>query len=361
MGLEKSSPSLSPTRVVRSKPFITVIALLICVAFLLTAPLPLRLDGPRTNLWNFGRDEVDRTQQPKRAYATFLTGTVANASDHDYNNDVYFVATRLLCYQILHAPETRTNQSIPFLVLVTEDVSLDKRDRLAADGATVVPVEYIRQDWIHAMHGYWQDVMTKLRIWELVQYDLILFLDVDTILLRPLDAIFDDPAAAPTAPGSLSDMIRADEAPLPPVYTFAGVPEMQHEHGYPPSEAAGDFPNADYLNAGFFLLRPSRALFAYYLSVVALPDRFDPAFPEQNLFNYAHRREGNMPWRALPPTWNMHYPTAADVAGGVASLHDKWWKPEHAELEPLLRGLRWRMEGFYEAVEAVRGRGGGMG
>ena len=53
------------------------------------------------------------------------------------NEDDYFVATRTLAYQLLHAPETRTNSSIPFIVLATEDVAPHKLDRLRLDGATV--------------------------------------------------------------------------------------------------------------------------------------------------------------------------------------------------------------------------------
>ena len=354
MGLEKASPFPSPTSLIRSKPFIAAVALLVSVAFFFISQLPLQFDESRASLLSFSNKGVDQTSPSKYAYVTFLSGTVADAADQDYSHDNYFVATRLLCYQLLHAPETRTNQSIPFLVLVTEDVPQDKQDRLVQDGAIVVPVGYIRQDWIHAMHGKWNDVLSKLHMWELTQYDLVLFLDVDTILTRPLDPIFDDPAAALAPTSSNQAALLADEAPLPDAYAFAGVPEMNHEHAYPPSDAHGDFPNVNYLNAGFFLFRPSRALFAYYLSVLALPDRFDSNFPEQNLFNYAHRRDGNMPWRALDPRWNIHYPSIADLEGGVASLHDKWWAPEHAEMEPFLRSLRWRMEGFYEGVDVVR-------
>ena len=354
MAIELSSPSLPPTKLVRSKPVITAIALLVCITFFFTAPLPSQLNESRASLLKFRGDGMDRLSPSKYAYATFLTGTVADATDEDYSHDNYFVATRLLCYQLLHAPETRTSHSIPFLVMVTKDVSQMKKDRLTEDGAIVVPVEYIRQDWIHAMHGHWQDVMTKLRMWELTEYERIVFLDVDTILTRPLDDIFEDPAASLDATGSKPDMIMQDEAPLPPSYTFAGVPEMNHVHSFPPTDSNHDFPNVNYLNAGFFIFKPSQEIFDYYMSVIQIPQRFDSDFPEQNLFNYAHRREGNMPWKAIDSTWNIHYPSMADLEGGVASLHDKWWAPEHAEMEPFFKSLRWRMEGFYEGTDAVK-------
>ncbi|KAI9712365.1 MAG: hypothetical protein M1820_001578 [Bogoriella megaspora] len=359
MGVEMRPPSRPPSPLLRSKPFLAVLTLLLCFAFFFASPLPSQLDEQRTSLLNYGNEDQSIVNNPeyadsKYAYATFLTGTTADAKDEDYSHDNYFVATRLLGYQLLHAPETRTNRSIPFLVLVTNDVPQKKIDRLSEDGAIVIPVEYIRADWVHAMHGHWQDVMTKLRMWELIQYSRIVFLDVDTILTRPLDDLFDDPAASLEPTQTNQGMIALDEAALPQSYVFAGVPEMNHEHGYPPTDEHHDFPNINYLNAGFFIFQPSREIFNYYFSVISIPDRFVPDFPEQNLLNYAHRREGNMPWKQLAPTWNIHYPSVQDIEGGVASLHDKWWAPEHPELEPFFRSLRWRMEGFYEGVDTAR-------
>jgi hypothetical protein len=99
-------------------------------------------------------------------------------------------------------------------------------------------------------------------------------------------------------------------------------------------------------------MKPSLDMLNYYISLTNTPNRFDPLLPEQNLLNYAHRPEGNMPWRHLDTKWNMHYPTAEDVKGGVFSLHEKWWKPVHVELQPFLESWRWRMEGYWEGREA---------
>jgi hypothetical protein len=55
--------------------------------------------------------------------------------------------------------------------------------------------------------------------------------------------------------------------------------------------------------------------------------RFDANLPEQNLLNYAHRRDGNMPWQTLWYGWNVHFASSEDLEGGVASVHEKWWRP----------------------------------
>ncbi|KAI9662962.1 MAG: hypothetical protein M1821_008009 [Bathelium mastoideum] len=295
----------------------------------------------------------DGMESEKLAYATFLAGTVADADDSDDENDRYFVATRILAWQLLHSSVTRTNRPIPFLVLVTEDVSDSKRKRLTMDGATVVPVSYLREatDWIHGEMPEWRDVLTKLRAWELTQYSRILFLDSDMILTGPLDGVFDVPAALPMATTyNESVALLEDESPPPEAYVLASMPEANPVHAPNPTAENGDFKDPDYFNAGFFLFSPSLTLFDHYKSVMNIPHRFDPRYPEQNLLNYAHRRNGTMPWQDLGTQWNIRFPTVDDLATGVQSLHDKWWHPHmDGRLNEFYQEVRWRMEGFYEA------------
>ncbi|KAI7614749.1 hypothetical protein KC319_g19805, partial [Hortaea werneckii] len=108
-----------------------------------------------------------------------------------------------------------------------------------------------------------------------------------------------------------------------------------------------------------FVFTPSKVLFEYYLSLLKLPGRFDPGFPEQNLLNYAHRRDGNMPWKPLWYGWNVNWPTEKDWRGGARSFHAKYWDgdPSH---DPLLKAI-WKeqkaeMEGFYRGRDIALGR-----
>ena len=293
----------------------------------------------------------------KVAYATLLTATTADVNDTNDEQDHYFIATRILTWQLLHSSVTRTNRSIPFLVLVTEDVSQSKRDRLTLDGATVVPVGYVRdgEDWIHGEMPEWRDLFAKLRAWELIEYSRILFLDGDMILTGPLDEIFDAPAASPALTvHNESTEIFEDELPPPETYLFASTREVNPVHAPNPTMENGDFKDANYFNAGFFLFAPSLTLFKHYKSVMSIPNRFDPQYMEQNLLNYAHRRNGTMPWQDFGSQWNIRFPTVEDVATGVQSLHDKWWHPHVDErLREFYQEVRWRMEGYYEAWDRV--------
>jgi alpha-N-acetylglucosamine transferase len=254
------------------------------------------------------------------AYATYLSSTIKRTGPDD--NDRFFVTARMLCWQILHAPETRTNRSIPFLVLVDPGVSQSKRDRLERDGAKVIPVGFVRPkiNWIKPVKDRYADVTTKLRLWELEGYSRVLFIDSDTMLSRPLDGVFDEESTQGRYVTS-GIQIPSDEAPLPSAYVMAGVLEVPSKHNYPPDPE--DYTSQSYFNAGFFVCSPSRSLFEYYLSVLSIPDRFNSELPEQNLLNYAHRDDGPMPFQRISSTWNIRNPNDKDIDGGVASVHEK--------------------------------------
>jgi hypothetical protein len=64
----------------------------------------------------------DRQPLPSTNYAfsAFLAAPTTETQNDD--DDLYFVGTRMMIYQLLHDPTTRTNNSYPFVVLVTADV-----------------------------------------------------------------------------------------------------------------------------------------------------------------------------------------------------------------------------------------------
>ncbi|KFY16139.1 hypothetical protein V491_05426 [Pseudogymnoascus sp. VKM F-3775] len=288
------------------------------------------------------------------AYMTLMAGTMLNVSDPDISNDKYFVATRLLGYQLMHAPTTKTRKKIPFVVLVTDKIPMAVRERLQKDGATVILVEdvHTESDWAKSETPEWADVMTKLRAWQMTQYSRVLLLDADMVLSSCLDGVFTDPAAQ-IIPLVSSASSPTDEGELPDKYLFASFPEANPHHAYPPTVENNDFKDPNYFNAGFFIFAPSQQMYRHYYAILSIENRFDPRYPEQNLLNYAHHREGKMPWQLLDLHWNIRFPNKDDLDKGVASMHDKWWHAQmDGRLEPYFMSLRWRMEGFYEAIDA---------
>ncbi|KAK3718831.1 hypothetical protein LTR37_004747 [Vermiconidia calcicola] len=329
--------------------------------------LTLRSSQHSTSWFPTARKGVSRTSQqfpinaPKVAFATFLAGnsnpdkkeTDDESAEANDDDDGYFLGTRVLAYQLLHSKSAGTNNSIPFLVLCTTDVSSRKRARLKRDGAIIVLVEKLSADWVHAAVERWADVLAKLRLFQLTEYTKICFIDADTLVTAPLDGVFFDEATLTQATLPNPAEILPDEGALPRTYMFATHGDYWgYEHPYPPPT------DLSYLNCGFFVFTPSTVLFNYYLSLLALPGRFDPGFPEQNLLNYAHRRDGNMPWKPLWYGWNVNWPTARDWRGGARSFHAKYWDgdPSHdLVLKAIWREQRAEMEGFYRGRDLALG------
>ncbi len=256
----------------------------------------------------------------------------------------------LLTYQILHANETRCRKPIPFIVLVTNTVTADKQKQLVRDGAIVVQAEDVPlRWWIKTGVTRWREQFTKLRLFQMVQYDRILFLDSDTLLTRPLDDIFQDPAV------QLSDTlferrgeIKSDESALPAQYVFAAGQIMLwaggRDHPFPPMHTYS-------FSAGFWTCAPSKEVYQYLLSVMNHYRRFDPHAMEQNLLNYAFRSGGAMPWKELDYKWSATWPGEKDLKGQVATLHEKFWRAGTKDLQDLWWQSKQMMENYYDEHE----------
>lgn len=282
--------------------------------------------------------------------------------DPEGKTDVYTIGAMMLAYQLLHAPETRTRKQIPFIVLACEEIPQQRRDRLSAMGATVIPIEVIGPtEWMTApgaIEDRFKYMFTKLRAWDVLnKFSRVLFMDVDTVLLKPLDGVFDDPASQfqPIFP----DQLPADEEPLPSSYVLASMPETSGQHESPPSIENGGFTNVEYFNAGFFVFSPHPKLFKHFNSIMAASNRFDPKYPEQNLLNYAHRRNGTAPWQQFRGDWNVRFPMADDFTKGqIVSFHDKWWAPEGfggPVIRPYYEKVRSETESFFNDRTDVLG------
>ena len=262
------------------------------------------------------------------------------------DEDEYFVGTRVLAYQLLHAPKTATNTSIPFVVLATPDICESKLQRLREDGATVKVIERISESWMKPGLQRWRDMMSKLRMLELIQFEKVLFMDADMYITERMDGIFTDPTTDRLTP--MPDLAVEDEGPLPTSYIFSAQQYMEgRAHPYPP-------PAGDYFSGGFFLCQPSIAMFNYYLTIAKIKDRFNSNAMEQGLLNYAHRRDGPMPWTEIYYKWTTTWPSMKEYEAGAHSLHEKWWD-EKIALDPDLRKLwymaRGEMEGYYRGLK----------
>lgn len=317
-----------------------------------------------------------RNFRDRYAYATFLSpgkrpsssspSRSTSYSDPDSNSDPnpYFTSVRLLTYQLLHDPRTRTRlqPSIPFLVLTLPSVPVSQLSILVSEGATIVPIQPLNlsQTFDQSIIARFRDVLAKLRLWQLTQYDKILALDADSIILSPLDSIFADPdLSTPMATLHNGSTVDAPEAHLPSSYLLsASADTWGNQADWIGSERLA------YLCACFMLLAPSDALFAYYEWVLGRPEpSFHASFPDQDLLIYAHRPEGSMPWRKIPAEWSANDGDVVDElrvgAGGVKSLHVKAWEGAdggnvgNERVKSFWKGLVGEMDAYYIGLRAM--------
>ncbi len=336
----------TPRRGLTKKIQAALLVVLIAAFYILTfSPYRFKLRLPSSSYTP--ASSLSSSQSPY-AYVTLLAPNpkLDNGNFPD-EEDEYFVATRVLAYQLLHSPDTATNSSIPFVVLVTPDVAESKVERLRKDGATVKVVEKIKQEWMKPGMPRWRDMLSKLRMFELTQYEKILFLDSDMLIAKRMDGIFTDETTKPLQ--SKPELVRHDEAPIPSSYIFAAQTYIdQRRHPYP-------IPPSNYFSGGVFLAQPSIELFNHYLSVAEIEDRFDSNAMEQGLLNYAHRKDGPMPWAEVNYIYTTTWPSMKEYEAGAHSLHEKWWDLG-IELDLDLRKLwfiaKGEMLGFHEAHES---------
>lgn len=302
------------------------------VAILLTASAIFSYRYPRQGANRLPLPRVSTSKATsKNAFVLFLTDY--SAADGKDGTDDYYTATRVLLYQLLHAPSTCTQASIPVVILATDSVKTAHIARLRASGADVRIVDRVKAaPWMGVIETpRWRDIFTKLRAFELSEFEKVLVLDADMLLVDRLDGIFSDLATDILAPNPA--LARSDEGPLPSKYMFsAQIITNDTSHGYPPV-------GAPYFSAGFFLCHPSAEIMKYYDSLMQIRDRFPTKLAEQDFLNYAHRKEGPMPWQDFDYRWTTTWPSLVEYKKGAKSLHEKWWKENAGgrDLDPFLR------------------------
>ncbi|KAF2642314.1 nucleotide-diphospho-sugar transferase [Massarina eburnea CBS 473.64] len=249
-------------------------------------------------------------------------------------------------YSLLHAPSTKANNTlISVLAVCSESVSEEQKNLLRSEGVTVVEVKDVPVNWwIYSGVSRWKEQFTKLRVFQMIEYKRILFIDADTLITRPLDAIFSEPEVTSLAPRIRDSKLKSDELSPPKEWFFAARSDSglagERDHPIPPFQTTA-------FSAGFFMLSPHPQLYAYLLSVMSHWRRFDPFTMEQSLLNYVFRREGTMPWRELNWKWSATWPTEGDVQAGVATVHEKLWNRGPELLQRMWREREQEMMNFY--------------
>lgn len=160
----------------------------------------------------------------KNAYVTMMCG-----------GDAYLAGVEALGRSIVE-----TGSVIPRVVMVTSDVSAEARAALTEQGWWIRDIEPIKsphsdQEAIYARYAH---SFTKLRVFELVEFDKVVFLDADTVVLSSIEELFDRPSLSAAPDFFMPDRFNSGVMVLDPSQRV--FDELMNELGNSPSYDGGD-------------------------------------------------------------------------------------------------------------------------
>jgi hypothetical protein len=238
----------------------------------------------------------------------------------------------LVGVRTLRASLAESGSSSPLVVMVTEAIDEQTRHLLLDDGCLVQEVLPLRpaED---STNGYansrFAEVWTKLAVWGLTEFERVVFLDADMLVIRNMDELFSLELADGTIAACHACRCNPNRiASYPPswtpetcFYTYCRGGDHVTEPG------ATD----DYLNGGFLVLSPDEAVHADMVGRLAvIEDLSRYPFAEQDFLNEFYRDR----WRPLPYVYNAlktlphQHPSVWDPTA-VKNIHyiiDKPWE-----------------------------------
>jgi alpha-N-acetylglucosamine transferase len=244
----------------------------------------------------------------------------------------------------------------PLVVMVTDGVSADARDRLTADGCEVLEVERVdppaSTDGAHSyVFEQFSEVWTKLRAWCL-DYLRVVLLDADMLVVGDMDPLMTMPlpdggiAACHTCRCNPehNDDYPADWVPERCWFSYwTGTRELPANFDH-------------YFNSGIVVLQPDADVFDSLVERIAGLDLERYPFPDQDLLNEYFRGR----WAALPVGYNalktlaLQHPdvwAGEPDAAGLRNIHyllAKPWSKDGPPTEPAYLTL----DRFWHDVEA---------
>ncbi|CAN6572576.1 unnamed protein product [Malus baccata var. baccata] len=251
---------------------------------------------------------------PSRAYVTFLAG------NGDYVKGVVGLAKGL----------RKVNAAYPLVVAVLPDVPEDHRRILQSQGCIVREIEpvYPPENQTQFAMAYYVINYSKLRIWEFVEYEKVIYLDGDIQVYDNIDHLFDLPDGHFYA---VMDCFCETTWSHTPQYQIGYCQQCPEKVQWPTSELGP--PPSLYFNAGMFVFEPG--LETYHDLLRTLRGTPPTPFAEQDLLNMYFRKI----YKPIPLVYNLV----------LAML---WRHPENVELDKVKVGSKpWRYTGKEENMQ----------
>ncbi|VVB15314.1 unnamed protein product [Arabis nemorensis] len=227
--------------------------------------------------------EADMTVIPngrKRAYVTFLAG------NQDYWMGVVGLAKGL----------RKVKSAYPLVVAILPDVPEEHRQILVTQGCIVREIDPVHPPENQAGYAmaYYVINYSKLRIWEFVEYEKMIYLDGDIQVFSNIDHLFDTPCGYLYA---VKDCFCEATWSKTSQYQI-GYCQQSPEKVKWPVESHGSPPPL-YFNAGVLVFEPNLLTYEDLLQVVKITP--PTSFAEQDFLNVYFRDI----YKPIPSTYNL--------------------------------------------------------
>ncbi|CAG8667810.1 2477_t:CDS:2 [Ambispora leptoticha] len=274
------------------------------------------MNNSKTNGIGTSNNTCNTKQKPKpKVWITLITK----------END-YIIGAKVLAFSLL-----RVESKYPLMILHTKAVTkktLDEFLQLRCQLRQVELLEPPKGVTQELVNGY-SETWTKLRAWELIEFERVVFLDADMLVVRNMDELLDD-----------EELIKDEN----------WVPESCV---YTPKTESSSNPTIihfeDYFNSGMLVLKPNDKIFACMLKkLYNHPNPDALIFPDQDFLNeFFNSHWVRLPYiyNALKTLRNCHsYMWHDDQVKNVHYILDKPWRitdRDSAEIKTNELNLRW--------------------
>ncbi|RUS18433.1 nucleotide-diphospho-sugar transferase [Endogone sp. FLAS-F59071] len=223
--------------------------------------------------------------------------------------------------QVLARSLQKVQSQYPLVVLYTPaTISESVLNLLSRSGCITRPTQNILPEGkIDYMWDYYPDTWTKLRAWELDEFDRVVLLDADMLCMQNMDELLAMPlqegwvAACHACTCNLAKISKYPADWTPENCGYTGCDKSASINAPPTSKK-------DYFNSGLIVIEPSKAAFDNIVqTLMATPDPNVFRFPDQDFLNVVYKGR----WEPLPYIYN--------ALKTLPSSHGPMWDIEHVK------------------------------
>lgn len=210
-------------------------------------------------------------------------------------NDNYFQGIKVLSKSLKNV-----GSKAPLYCMVTPTVSQETKLKMKNEKiCEPIVVQSIASPYSDTVQSRWADTFTKLRVFELVQFSTVIFLDADMIVLHNIDHLFDV------------------------------LVSNRDESGQEVKTLAAAMDCCDHFNSGVMVLKPSSKTFAQMIKGMRSGELQSYDKADQGLLNsYYGKNFVRLDFRYNVDQMHViHYPHAYDLNNDVSVLHYVHVKP----------------------------------